>query len=441
MITFLPTAPADWTAMSADGRLLLLDGAAPTEIASAVRASFDQSAAFAVLLDALLQGGLASAPDFVLLEWTAGETLSDVRALVRGEADVEIGTVEGVNVVTGRGVSTWTEQSFAAASGLTAIVASGRWRVAGAGESAIPRARAAKASSAKAAPAVAPDATPARAGAKETQKPTLGGAAAAVPAVEVQIPAESAVVAAPVASPAPAAPPAAPVAAATAPEVNAAPPAPGAMVPDTEATIIPQHMTAAEPAVPVAEPAADDSGYDHLFGDTVFVTVSGAAVREPVAEEDAAASAPAGDHDGHTVLTSDIAAMRAAQPGTAAAPSAPRAVAVAQRVVLEFSGGTTEVLDRPIIVGRSPSAGKVSGNEVPKLVTIGGDDPDISRSHARFAIQGGTVVVTDLNSRNGTLVTLPGKSPQRLRGGEPTSVITGTIVDLGGGIVLTVRED
>jgi hypothetical protein len=38
------------------------------------------------------------------------------------------------------------------------------------------------------------------------------------------------------------------------------------------------------------------------------------------------------------------------------------------------------------------------------------------------------------------MIVLPGKSPQKLRAGEPTSVIPGTVVDLGSGVTLTVRQ-
>jgi pSer/pThr/pTyr-binding forkhead associated (FHA) protein len=82
----------------------------------------------------------------------------------------------------------------------------------------------------------------------------------------------------------------------------------------------------------------------------------------------------------------------------------------------------------------------VSSGALPRLVTIPGDK-DISRNHAQFAVEGGTVVVTDLHSRNGTQVIMPGKPPQQLRQGEPTAVIVGTVVDLGGGVTLTVREE
>jgi hypothetical protein len=92
-----------------------------------------------------------------------------------------------------------------------------------------------------------------------------------------------------------------------------------------------------------------------------------------------------------------------------------------------------------VIVGRAPSVSKISGGQIPRLVTLTGND-DISRNHAQFAVEGGTVVVTDLHSRNGTTVILPGRPPQLLRAGEPTSVLVDTIVDLGGGLTLTVKE-
>jgi hypothetical protein len=83
----------------------------------------------------------------------------------------------------------------------------------------------------------------------------------------------------------------------------------------------------------------------------------------------------------------------------------------------------------------------VSGAELPRLLTVGKSDPDISRNHVRFTVEGGTVVITDLHSRNGTVMSLPGRPPQKLREGEPTSALAGTVVDLGGGIRITVTEE
>jgi hypothetical protein len=84
---------------------------------------------------------------------------------------------------------------------------------------------------------------------------------------------------------------------------------------------------------------------------------------------------------------------------------------------------------------------QVSGESLPRLIRLTGTDQDISRNHLSFAVEGDTVVVTDLNSRNGTVIVLPGKAPQKLRGGESTSIIVGTMIDLGSGVTLTVGED
>ena len=177
----------------------------------------------------------------------------------------------------------------------------------------------------------------------------------------------------------------------------------------------------------------------------------------PAAEEtafrvpDAALPAPAlvpaaeepldGDHDGHTVMTSDIAKLRAGRRAPKAASAEAPKAATSTLVLAISTTGAREPLTQPILVGRAPSVSKVSGDQIPRLLRVGTVDQDISRNHARIALEGDTVVVTDLHSRNGTLIVLPGKEPQKLRAGEPTSVIVGTVVDLGGGVTLTVDED
>ena len=50
---------------------------------------------------------------------------------------------------------------------------------------------------------------------------------------------------------------------------------------------------------------------------------------------------------------------------------------------------------------------------------------DISRSHVRFGIDGWLVQVTDLGSTNGTLVTVPGQQPVRLRPHDPFTILAG----------------
>jgi hypothetical protein len=112
----------------------------------------------------------------------------------------------------------------------------------------------------------------------------------------------------------------------------------------------------------------------------------------------------------------------------------------APSLYLEFSSGQRELLDQPVLVGRSPSAERVSGGRIPRLVRFD-TAADISRRHVQFDVEGGTVVVTDLLSTNGTTIELPGQAPQRLRPNEPTSVIPGTLVDLGDGATIVVKVE
>ncbi|QAV69893.1 FHA domain-containing protein [Salinibacterium sp. UTAS2018] len=146
-----------------------------------------------------------------------------------------------------------------------------------------------------------------------------------------------------------------------------------------------------------------------------------------------------GDHDGLTIMTSDLLSHRAASSGARVVGAAAPLVESQPVLYLDVSTGSRELLTQPILVGRSPSVSKVSSGALPRLVTIPGDK-DISRNHVQVAVEGGTVVVTDLHSRNGTLVVLPGRQPQRLRAGEPTAVIVGTVIDLGGDVTLVVGE-
>lgn len=191
----------------------------------------------------------------------------------------------------------------------------------------------------------------------------------------------------------------------------------------------------AEPAslAPVAPVASAPDG-DHA-GDTVLVADLPSAADHDgltILQGDLPRAAP-GDHDGSTVLAAEVAGLSTGVP----APARPAADAP---LALELPDGRLEPLTQPVLLGRSPNLARSTG-PLPRLLTVGGDDPDISRTHARVAVEGGTVLVTDLGSRNGTSVVIPGRAPQRLREHEPTAVLVGTVIDLGGGVILTVRED
>jgi len=127
------------------------------------------------------------------------------------------------------------------------------------------------------------------------------------------------------------------------------------------------------------------------------------------------------------------------QPPPIEQPLAP--VAPVPSLALVLPDGAVESLTAPLLVGRSPSdPGHAAAGGIPRLVAIAAGDKDISRTHARIEAAGGAVVVTDLDSRNGTVVTQPGSGPRRLRAHEPAIVLPDTVIDLGGGVIMTVTE-
>ncbi|MGA2837720.1 MAG: FHA domain-containing protein [Acidimicrobiales bacterium] len=98
--------------------------------------------------------------------------------------------------------------------------------------------------------------------------------------------------------------------------------------------------------------------------------------------------------------------------------------------VLRFSNGIEVELDRSVIVGRSPKAERVSAREIPQLVTVPSPDKDISRNHLEVKLDGWHVIVVDLGSTNGTVVTLPGQPPERLRASEEQPISPGTVITI-----------
>ena len=380
----LQSHPADtraWTVTIASGCFLALPATDVARLESAAERLAGPDG-FRAVLELLLSGGIASAPSFALLD---GDT-SVARVVVRGDVTVDVATHEpnaAELTISGAGVATWSERVLEGAGSLHLRVPGSSWTLA------------------LEAPLPEPAAVPSVSVAESTREPAAHTGALSAPA------------------------------------------------------------------------PSDSEPYDFLFGDTIYRTQAGASVRIPNPDPERP-----GDHDGSTTLDADLeslrvspaAAERFASEATAApiaeativapipgyrpsagavagAPAAsPRAPSVPPATLtavlqLEHPDGTREPLSSPVLIGRAPtaSAGLVASGPPPRLITIA-DDRDISRSHVRVAIEGDAVVVTDLDSKNGTVVTLPGGSPRKLRGKEPTVVLPDTLIDLGGGVTFTVRE-
>lgn len=454
-----------WLALVHDGRALLVEAGAERaiELWPALVEGAD------ALLDRLTASGLSSVPSFALVE---ADAQGGLRTILRGPVAATVSSAGGTVERTGSGVATWREDADASA---TAV----QLRREGASHDGalLPIVSGVVAASALDLDLQRTEvpAPPVAAAPSEVPAPPAAAPPDAAPRVDVAAFSIPPFTAPPAPEPAPEAP-AAPEPAATPVEPLEEPgdPADSAVDDgiDERTTVLPPRRPAAQPelvqeltVVPeqtilpqadvqpeaAAEPAADgEDEYDYLFGSTVVRTVADAAVREPEPEEEQepageptpvtrAFDVPAdGDHDGHTVMAADLAELRARRREHGAAVPPPVA---APALHLLRHDGVVESLDQPVLVGRAPSVSQVSGGRMPRLVTVSSLGQDISRNHVQFTVEGGTVVVTDLHSRNGTHVVLPGKSPQKLRQGEPTAVIVGTVIDLGGGVTFTVSED
>ncbi|EWS80869.1 hypothetical protein BF93_01160, partial [Brachybacterium phenoliresistens] len=107
---------------------------------------------------------------------------------------------------------------------------------------------------------------------------------------------------------------------------------------------------------------------------------------------------------------------------------------------IELSTGESFRLDRSAIIGRKPRASRVSGREVPQLITVPSPQQDISRSHLELRLEGWHVVALDLGTTNGTTLLREGTVPRRLSPHHAVMLQDLDILDLGDGVRLRMRE-
>jgi hypothetical protein len=179
------------------------------------------------------------------------------------------------------------------------------------------------------------------------------------------------------------------------------------------------------------------------------------------------------DHDGETVMTSDLdlAGVEAAAPAVPAAPAPPatgpmvlarqcsnghaspptastctlcgqslggeaRQVRRPSLGRVRMSTGEVLELDRPAVIGRQPQAHRVGSGTMPRMIQVRSPNGDISRSHCEVVLEGWHVQLHDLKATNGTVLIREGAAPRRLGQGEAVMVLDGDIADLGDGVSL-----
>ena len=227
------------------------------------------------------------------------------------------------------------------------------------------------------------------------------------------------------------------------------------------------------PAPPPPPPPTGPSGHPAPAGPAPAATVPGApppadgrpvVVAGPARTDDPAA-------DDHTVALSEVGLTGGAGGGrTDVGPTAPRYLAVrcpdghlnpahagscracgrpldgapTETVTsldlgrFRFSTGTEVPVIRPMLIGRAPRVNGLVRGEAPELIAVPSPDMDISRTHVEVRLEGWQVLVIDRGSTNGTVVTLPGREPQRLRPDQPFPLPVGGRVSLAGEVEFTL---
>lgn len=380
-------APGEWIAVVTDGRIALLPAGTDPALVGEVWTAAREGADLTATLQVLVRAGIAHLPPFALVSVEDGR----VRAVVRGDVEVEVeaGTTR---VVRGAQVSTWTEEIITGARSVTVRTAA---LTGSTTDVALPVLSGVVHAAGVRVTLVAQDV-------EGTSRPTAG------PPV-------------PVATPEPE----------PEPETEPEPTLPaGAAGPDVTV-----RHTLAPPGPPLEDGRA---GHDDLAQILLPPLVDAPAGEQPVP------CAPTVDHDGMTVLSSDVVALRRQLPDWAGdAVPGPLAVPAAQKAPpakIQLSSGLVVSLNRPVLLGRAPQVSRVSNSELPRLVTVPSPNQDISRTHAEVRMDGEDVLVTDLRSTNGVLLLRQGHGPQRLHPGDATVVEPGVVVDLGEGVTFIVER-
>ncbi len=467
----------DWYAVVSSAGIALLPPTVPTETAEAIWSELGAGKGLAAVLDGLVGSfgtSLSSLPDFAAL---VPDGMAGARVAMRGAVEAQLWTADASEpvVVSGQGVTTWSERAVPAVqravvfvqgvSGMTelpisdGIVRSSRLTLVGLDGATQP----------EPVRLVEPIETP-----TEPEPVGLIEPIETLPEPEPVGPVE----------PQPVGPvepePVGPIEPIEAPveldplvesvETLAEPETPPQVEPPAEWTEAQRH---ADTLIAAEEP----NEYDQLlFGDTVLSSVEAAAVREeeadgattaagwmppaefgigvqpPVAAAplpqppvgsmiagipgfaDAAAPQQLGDHDGETVSVEQLRAMLAGRDQPSVQPEAPPALT--RYATMLVPGLAPLRLDRGAIVGTRPKLSRVQGGNAPHLVTVTSPSSEISRSHVEIRVEGTTLLAVDLNSTNGTMLLRRGVDPVRLQPGEPSILVPGDRVDLGDGVVL-----
>lgn len=246
------------------------------------------------------------------------------------------------------------------------------------------------------------------------------------------------------------------------------------------------------PAEPAPRPAEPSDGLGGLIAGVpqdlapagpAAVPAPGTPAPAPAPAPEAAApgDGPVDDHDGNTIMSSDLAALREAagaapqfhapapagaqdvlalacpqghpnpptrqqcrtcgaaldgDPRLAPRPALGRVLVASPAAGAGYEDQTVE-LDRDVVVGRRPRTSTTSAERMPRMVAVPSPQKDISRSHVQVTLEEWHVLVEDLATTNGTVLLRAGQKPRRLHPNQKEIVVDGDVVELGDGVTLT----
>jgi len=95
-------------------------------------------------------------------------------------------------------------------------------------------------------------------------------------------------------------------------------------------------------------------------------------------------------------------------------------------------------LDVAAYIGRAPVVPRIQNGPLPRLVKVASPRREVSSTHLEIRQLATSIIVTDLRSTNGSVVSVPGGPPRSLRQGESLVVTPGTLVDIGDGNVVEI---
>jgi len=141
-----------------------------------------------------------------------------------------------------------------------------------------------------------------------------------------------------------------------------------------------------------------------------------------------------------TVVSAGHLALSAPAPGSAEETDSIHPAAIIRHYEVRIGESVLSALEVPVILGRRPRAPRIIQNVSPRLIVVNSPGKLVSGSHLGIRQLGSSLIVTDLHTTNGSMVTIPGLPARRMRQDESVVVTAGTQVDIGDGIILYILE-